>query len=180
MCKNCTFFPLSGAESGGSGGAPPTTLILLRNQCCRIVCSASLRVRTVSGGVGRLGGGVGGPPAPLSKDPDWTGNSPPGGGTRAPVAPGPAPGPDHLRGVGGCTPLVHPLPVGLLRVARAPRSRAPVPDAAPTSVGTGASMRRSRSARGRSGPSSSQTTLRFALGPGSLVGAGRHAHALRS
>ena len=72
---------------------------------------------------------MGGPPAPLSKDPDWTGNSPPGGGTRAPVAPGPAPGPDHLRGVGGCTPLVHPLPVGLLRVARAPRSRAPVPDA---------------------------------------------------
>ena len=33
-----------GAESRGGGGAPPTHLILLRNQCCRIVCSASLGV----------------------------------------------------------------------------------------------------------------------------------------
>ena len=33
-----------GAKPRGGGGAPPTNLILLRNQCCRIVCSASLGV----------------------------------------------------------------------------------------------------------------------------------------
>ena len=52
------FFTPCGAKPSGSGGAPPTTLILLRNQCGRIVCSASLGVRSVRGwprGFWRLG-----------------------------------------------------------------------------------------------------------------------------